>query len=62
MFKRDRTYWLVGFTGNMGRALCDWMILNGAKYIVLTARTPKVDPIWLAKAEQKGSTIRILSK
>ncbi|OQE31773.1 hypothetical protein PENSTE_c001G00730 [Penicillium steckii] len=62
MFKRDRTYWLVGFTGNMGRALCDWMILNGAKYIVLTARTPKVDPNWLAKAEQRGATIRIFSK
>ncbi|UNI19396.1 hypothetical protein JDV02_005581 [Purpureocillium takamizusanense] len=43
VFKADRTYWLVGLSGSLGLSICDWMIAKGAKYIVITSRSPHVE-------------------
>ncbi|KAL0930671.1 Polyketide synthase-nonribosomal peptide synthetase 1 [Colletotrichum truncatum] len=47
LFRSDQTYWLVGLAGDMGRSLCDWMIERGARYIVLSSRSPQLPADWL---------------
>ncbi|KAL2861159.1 uncharacterized protein BJX67DRAFT_386006 [Aspergillus lucknowensis] len=44
LFRGDRTYLFVGMAGELGQSLAGWMISHGARYIVLTSRTPKVHP------------------
>jgi hypothetical protein len=60
LFVDDKTYLLVGLTGDMGRSLARWMILHGAKYVVLTSRNPRVDPRWIAHVEALGGKITVL--
>ncbi|KAF2761850.1 beta-ketoacyl synthase domain-containing protein [Pseudovirgaria hyperparasitica] len=57
----DRTYWMVGLSRDMGLSLADYLIDNGAKHLVITSRSPHVDPTWLANAERKGANVRIIS-
>lgn len=58
-FRNDRTYWLVGLTGDLGLSLCEWMIARGATHIVLSSRSPNIDPEWLAHFESLGATVKI---
>lgn len=60
LFVDDKTYLLVGLTGDLGRSLARWMILHGAKYVVLTSRNPRVDPRWIAHVEALGGKITVL--
>ncbi|KAK0379659.1 beta-ketoacyl synthase domain-containing protein [Colletotrichum limetticola] len=60
-FKADRTYWLVGLSGDLGISIADWMIRNGAKYLVITSRNPKVDETWLKITEARGAVVRIVA-
>ena len=60
LFVDDKTYLLVGLTGDLGRSLARWMILHGAKYVVLTSRNPRVDPRWIAHVEALGGKIIVL--
>ena len=46
-FKGDKTYFLVGLTGELGQSLCHWMIKRGARHIVLTSRKPNVAKAWI---------------
>lgn len=39
-FASDKTYLLVGMTGELGQSLCQFMIDCGARYIVLASRNP----------------------
>ncbi|KAI9150471.1 beta-ketoacyl synthase domain-containing protein [Paramyrothecium foliicola] len=59
--KPNRTYWLVGLSRDMGLSLADYLIEYGAKNLVITSRSPDVDPAWLEKAERNGATTRIMS-
>lgn len=61
LFQGDKTYWLAGLTGALGVSLCDWMINHGAKSVVLTSRSPQVDPDWISSHERNGVTITIIS-
>lgn len=60
LFENRKTYWMVGLAGDLGQSLCDWMISHGARYIVLTSRTPKVAEEWIRSHEAKGITIACL--
>ena len=60
-FANDKTYLLVGLTGDLGLSLCRWMVEHGAKYIALTSRNPKVSQEWLDLMERRGATIKIYS-
>ncbi|KAG4439202.1 hypothetical protein IFR05_005293 [Cadophora sp. M221] len=60
-FKSDRTYLLIGMAGNLGRSLCRWMILHGAKHIVLTSRNPNIEQSWLDEMESIGSAVKIMA-
>lgn len=57
LFRGDETYWLVGLAGNIGRSLCDWMVEQGARYIVLSSRNPDLPTPWLEEHREKGIKI-----
>lgn len=59
LFRSDRTYWLVGLTGGLGLSLCQWMISRGARYIVISSRSPEVDPRWSAHFESLGAIVKV---
>ena len=54
-----KTYLLVGATGDVGQSPCRWMIPRGARYIVLTSRTPNVKQSWLDEMQSLGATVKI---
>ncbi|KAI1367101.1 PKS-NRPS hybrid [Xylaria arbuscula] len=60
-FQQDKTYWLVGLTGGLGLSLCEWMAQQGARYIVITSRNPKVDPRWVEKMQNIGVTVAVIA-
>ncbi|KAK2030524.1 PKS-NRPS hybrid [Colletotrichum zoysiae] len=60
-FRSDRTYWLVGLTGGLGLSLCAWMARQGARYIAITSRSPKVDGSFLQKMKTMGVTIEVIA-
>lgn len=61
LFRGDRSYWLVGLTGDLGLSLCEWMIQHGARYVVLSSRRPEVDAEWLNKVQQEhDATILVI--
>ncbi|TDZ24970.1 Polyketide synthase-nonribosomal peptide synthetase [Colletotrichum orbiculare MAFF 240422] len=60
-FQSDKTYWLVGLTGNLGLSLCAWMVRQGARHIAISSRNPKVDAGFLSKMRAKGVAIHLLA-
>ncbi|RMD39967.1 hypothetical protein DV735_g5157, partial [Chaetothyriales sp. CBS 134920] len=40
IFRPDGTYLLAGMAGELGQSLAEWMILHGARYVVLASRNP----------------------
>lgn len=60
LFEKEKTYWLVGLAGDLGKSICDWMIDHGARYIVLTSRSPKVPSEWIQAHAAAGATIACL--
>ncbi|KAI1170868.1 putative hybrid NRPS/PKS enzyme [Nemania sp. FL0916] len=60
-FKNDKTYWLVGLTGGLGQSLCEWMAQQGARYLAISSRNPKVDERWLKKMQSMGVTVKVIA-
>lgn len=60
-FKSDRTYWLVGLSGDLGLSIADWMIGNGAKTLVISSRNPNIERAWLDKARRRGAVVQTMS-
>ncbi|TQV94383.1 hybrid NRPS/PKS enzyme [Cordyceps javanica] len=60
-FRSDKTYWLVGFASGLGQSLCHWMIDHGARHIVISSRTPKVDPIFIKSMANNGANVQVIS-
>lgn len=59
LFHSDKTYWLVGLTGGLGLSLCRWMITRGARHIVISSRSPQIDPRWMAKFESLDAIVKV---
>ena len=57
----QKTYFLIGLTGDLGLSLCEWMIDHGAKYLAIASRSPIVPPEMLTHLQRKGVTIRVFS-
>lgn len=38
LFSKNKTYVLVGLSGQIGQSMCRWMVANGARHIVVTSR------------------------
>ena len=61
LFSRDKTYLLVGLTGQIGQSLCEFMVLNGAGCVCLMSRRPEIDGKWLASVRESGVDVKVLS-
>lgn len=61
LFKRDRTYWVCGMSGDLGISVCDWMIDRGARYLVVTSRNPKMEQAWVESYKRLGVFVNIMS-
>ncbi|KAH0594700.1 Polyketide synthase [Metarhizium humberi] len=57
LFAADKTYWLVGLAGDLGRSICDFMVAQGARYIVLSSRNPEVNHEWVKDHAARGATV-----
>ncbi|KAI1422845.1 hypothetical protein F5Y12DRAFT_786475 [Xylaria sp. FL1777] len=60
-FSENKTYWLSGLSGSLGLLVCEWMIHRGAKYIVISSRSPKIEEQWLAKMRSSGADVRVFA-
>ncbi|KAH8667031.1 hypothetical protein BX600DRAFT_380683 [Xylariales sp. PMI_506] len=61
LFSRDKTYLLIGLSGQIGQSLCDFMVSNGAGCVCLTSRRPKIDERWLASFQGSGAQVKVLT-
>lgn len=61
LFRDDRTYLLLGLSGEVGQSICRWMARCGAGYIILASRNPKVSSEFIQSVEETGATVRPLS-
>lgn len=61
IFRPDRTYLFVGLAGELGQSLCRWMVAHGARYFVLSSRTPNVNPKFIDAMAMQGATVRPMS-
>jgi aspyridone synthetase, hybrid polyketide synthase / nonribosomal peptide synthetase len=57
LFSTEKTYFMVGMASELGQSICGWMVKNGARYIALTSRSAKVDPLWLEEMEELGAIV-----
>ncbi|KUJ20445.1 polyketide synthetase [Mollisia scopiformis] len=60
-FKGDRTYVLFGLTSDLAQSICDWMVSHGARNMVLTSRTPKIDAQWIELLAKVGVRVEIFA-
>ncbi|TPX24000.1 putative Hybrid PKS-NRPS biosynthetic cluster [Coccidioides immitis] len=60
-FAADKTYVFFGLSSDLGQSLCNWMAYHGARNLILTSRTPKVDPRWLSEMESIGVRVKVYS-
>ncbi|KAJ0108640.1 hybrid polyketide nonribosomal peptide synthetase [Diaporthe amygdali] len=61
LFKSDKTYFMVGLTGDVGISICSWMIKHGVQYVVLASRNPKVSQTWIHSMSKLGAKIRVIA-
>lgn len=60
LFRPDKTYWVIGLSGDLGISLCDWMINTGSKHLVLTSRKPNIEQAWMDAHRCNGVNIDII--
>lgn len=61
LFRSDKTYFMVGLTGDVGTSICSWMIRNGVKYVVLASRNPRVSEAWIESMSNLGAQVRVMA-
>ena len=59
LFRADNTYLFMGMAGELGQSLAEWMIKHGARNVVLTSRTPKVNPKFVEDMEKRYGAVVI---
>ncbi|KAF2121672.1 lovastatin nonaketide synthase [Lophiotrema nucula] len=58
LFAANKSYLLLGLTGEIGRSVCGWMVANGAGCVCLASRTPKANDTWLQSFKDTGALIK----
>ncbi|KAL4915248.1 hypothetical protein BDW62DRAFT_203848 [Aspergillus aurantiobrunneus] len=53
----NKTYLMVGMTGDLGMSVCEWMVSKGARNVVLTSRKPQTDQSWIDAMSQLGARV-----
>lgn len=57
LFRCDRSYWLAGLSGDLGRSMADFMIAHGARYVALSSRNPVADKQWVEWHHSHGKHV-----
>ena len=60
LFSWNRTYLLVGLTGDLGRSICRWMVKHGARHVVLSSRNPNIEQRWVEEIKDLGGNVLVL--
>lgn len=60
IFVEDKTYLLVGFAGDLGRSIARFMVERGARYVVLSSRSLKIDQRWIDDITLLGGNAMVL--
>ncbi|KAF5247338.1 hypothetical protein FANTH_6429 [Fusarium anthophilum] len=60
IFAADKTFLLVGLSGELGQSLCKWMVGQGARNVVLTSRRPNVSQHFLDEMASMDATVKAL--
>ncbi|KAJ0383618.1 hypothetical protein COL922a_010138, partial [Colletotrichum nupharicola] len=61
LFKSDKTYFMVGLTGDVGISICSWMIKHGVQYVVLASRHPKVSQTWIDSMAKLRAKVLVMA-
>lgn len=61
LFSSDKTYLLVGLTGEVGLSLCRWMVERGARHLAITSRNPDIPPASLQDLDRRGARVEVFS-
>ncbi|KAH8766116.1 polyketide synthase [Diaporthe sp. PMI_573] len=61
LFSDDKTYLLVGLTGEVGLSLCRWMVGCGARHLAITSRNPDIPVASLQDLQRRGARVRVFS-
>lgn len=61
LFVEDKTYLLVGLTGDLGRSIARFMVERGAGHIVLSSRSPNIGQQWIDEIHLLGGNLMVLS-
>lgn len=59
LFSANKSYLMVGLTGQIGQSLCEWMVRNGARNLLLSSRHPSVDQKWLDSFKVYGAKVAV---
>lgn len=59
LFALNKTYILLGLTGEIGQSICKWMVDNGAGCVCLASRTPKANATWLDSFKGTGAIVKL---
>ncbi|KAK4199547.1 putative dual specificity polyketide synthase [Triangularia verruculosa] len=61
LFSKNKSYLLLGLSGQIGQSVAEWMVKNGAGCVILTSRSPKVDPKWLEAVQATGGIVKVFA-
>ncbi|KAI0966399.1 hypothetical protein F4678DRAFT_484245 [Xylaria arbuscula] len=61
LFSATKTYFLIGLSGDLGLSLAEWMADNGARYIVVSSRNPKVPQVIIDHMAQKSVLLHVVA-
>ncbi|KAI3334672.1 hybrid PKS-NRPS PsoA [Ustulina deusta] len=61
LFEAQKTYFLVGLTGDVGLSLCQWMTDHGARYLAIASRNPDIPSAILSNLQRTGAVVRVFS-
>ncbi|APA15881.1 hypothetical protein sscle_15g106510 [Sclerotinia sclerotiorum 1980 UF-70] len=59
IFDGNKSYLLAGLTGDLGQSICRWMVLAGARYIIVGSRSVKSGCPWQQELERMGATVLV---
>jgi SAM-dependent methyltransferase len=59
LFCGDRTYLMIGLTGDIGQSLCLWMVRHGVRHIIVSSRNPSIGDPWQQEIERIGAKILV---
>ncbi|KAF7155349.1 hypothetical protein CNMCM5623_007420 [Aspergillus felis] len=59
LFSPNKTYVLIGLSGQMGQSIARWIVQSGGRHIVITSRNPNKDELWTKELEKQGANVVI---